>query len=664
MRRDSHAQWRELIATRLDRPLTRSESRYLSGHLKTCAACRQAEHDYREQRGLLRALPPRIPPRDMWARTSAALDREVARGAYRGRGVARGLGLDFGASGRRGAPSAALLTTLATVGVVAALAVMQVTPATQIVPSSAPAVAARATPFAVDPQSLAFIGNEAADVFLYQVDVAQACPQTEPDCEIAESFVRSAVNLPTKLKARNASINRSGRQLAFVGRAAGRDVIAVVLLPSASGEAPDATDGNANPSDTPSATDQPTGSGVPETTPPHTPEQTLLPGQTASAPPPSAVPGLTVLAILEDVHSAGAPPEWSPDGQTLAFSAMPADGSHGPDVYVWTPNDEHARAVTTDHSSYFASWSGERIVASRVTTADDGSVAAHTFVIDPLTFEERRVDGPRMWLPVVNPAGTHAVAWRGEFGVADGLAVPLSGTLYMVNWAEIDPFAPGAGAQPTSSPTDAPTPDPTEEPSPTNAPSATADPTPPEPKSESHPSAAPTTAPSVAPSSPPEASIPPAATPPEATPPEATPPEATPSATTPPQTPPETTAPDLAVPLDLGRDPVTNPVLDWQARWSTDGQVLGIWIADAASDTWGWLAVFAIDLESAAIDTGQPLLPLTFARRGFSLGESRVAWVGAPDSTEGELRIATWGDDGVGGLRLQPAPLQEVVPAF
>jgi hypothetical protein len=654
MRRDSHAQWRELIATRLDRPLTRSESRYLAGHLKTCAACRQAEHDYREQRALLRALPPRIPPRDMWARTSAALDREVARGAYRGRGLAHGMGLDFGSAGRRGSPSAALLTTLATVGVVAALAVMQVMPATQVAPSSAqsspPAVAAKATPFAVNPQPLAFIGSEAADVFLYQVDVAQACPQTEPDCEITESFVRSAVNLPKKLKARNASLNRSGRQLVFVGRASDRDVIAVVLLPSQPGDVPSAT---------PSTTDQPRATGVPSTTPPETPTHTLLPGQTASAPAPSAVPGLTVLAILEDVHSAGAPPDWSLAGQTLAFSAMPADGSHGPDVYVWTPSDEHARAVTTDHSSYFASWSGERIVASRVTTADDGSVAAHTVVIDPLTLEERRVEGPRMWLPAVNPAGTHAVAWRGDFGVTDGLAVPLNGTLFMVDWASIDPFAPGAGA-PTAEPTDEPTAEPTAEPSPTNAPSATADSTLLEPKAESHPSAAPTSAPSAGPSSPAEPT-----TLPETTPPETTPAETPPLGTTPPESsPPETSAPDLAVPLDLGREPATNPVLDWQARWSTDGQVLGIWIADAAGDTWGWLTVFAIDLESAAIDTGEPLLSLTFARRGFSLGDSRVAWVGAPDSTEGELHIATWGDDGVGGLRLQPAPLQEVVPAF
>lgn len=629
--RDSHAQWRDLIATRLDRPLARSETRYLNTHLKTCESCRQAERDYREQRKSLRALPPRIPPRDMWARTSAALDREVARGAYRGRGLS---------NGRRGTPSAALLTTLATLGVVAALAVMQVMPATQIAPPSAPG---KATPFAVNPQSLAFLGNQAADVFLYQVDVAHACPQTEPDCEITEGFVRNAVNLPSKLRTRNATLDPTGRNLAFVGRSTDRDLIGVLVLPS---------DGGNNPAETPAATGDPTNTTSPETALPETPgpetggpgqtpgDQTPLPEETASAPPPDAVPGLTVLAILEDVQSAGAPPDWSVGGDMLAFSAMPADGSTGPDVYVWAPNDERARPITTDHNSYFASWSGERIVASRVATADDGSAAARTVVIDPLTLEERHVAGLRMWLPVVNRAGTHAIAWRGEMSLANGLAVPLNGALYIMDWTQVDPFAPGREAPPPPEATDGPTPEPTIEPAPTNAPVETSDPARSEPKSESEQSAAPTAEPTTAP----EPTAPPETIEPDE-------PDASPTS-------------DLVMPLDLGRDPATNPILDWQARWSTDGQVLGVWIAEATGDTWGLLTVFAIDLQTGAVDTVEPLLPPTMARRGFSLGESRVAWVAPPDATEGELRIATWGDDGVGGLRLQPAELQEVVPAF
>ena len=78
------------------------------------------------------------------------------------------------------------------------------------------------------------------------------------------------------------------------------------------------------------------------------------------SPPATAVPGLTVVSILDDVHSAGAPPAWSRNGEVLAFSAMPADGSHGPDVYTWRQGDDVAQPLTEDHASYFASWSGRQ----------------------------------------------------------------------------------------------------------------------------------------------------------------------------------------------------------------------------------------------------------------------------------------------------------------
>jgi hypothetical protein len=106
-------------------------------------------------------------------------------------------------------------------------------------------------------------------------------------------------------------------------------------------------------------------------------------------------------------------------------------------------------------------------------------------------------------------------------------------------------------------------------------------------------------------------------------------------------------------------------VVDWQARWSLDGQVLGVWLADTLGSTWGRLAVMAVDTETDQVQTADPLLSATLARRGFSLGFSRVAWVApSDDNPDGELRIRTWGDDGVGGLRLQPFRLEEVVPAF
>jgi len=669
-RRDSHAGWRELIAARLERPLTRAEVRGLTGHLRSCAECRQVERDYREQGQLLDALPPRIPPRDLWARTSAALDREVARGAYRGQRLA----LDFGFGERRrpAAPSPALLTTLAALGVVAALGVMQLLPGYSVAP---PTARGPATPFAVDPQQLAFIGSEAADVYVYQTRIGHVCPQTEPDCAVDEGIVRTPVNLPASMRARNVALSPGGDQLALVGRYVDRDLIAVLILPAQQtesdigsdlgpgGEAietPDSSSPHATDAPPTTVTVEPTpaDSAAPAQTPavdPPTPDgsaRPTLPGPEPTTPPASAVPGLVVLAILEDVESAGAPPAWSVGTDMLAFSAMPADGSHGPDVYVWSPNDARARAITTDHGSYFASWSGDRIVASRIVTGDDATTV-ETLVIDPLTLEERPVEGPTIWLPVVNPQGSQAVAWRGEIDLASGLAVPRSGTLYMIDWAQIDPFGDAAGVRPSPEPS-----------SPAPAPTDAATPATPSGAPSSAPTIARTTAPPL--SAAPSRLLPKSETlaSPQAS---ATSPAPT-DATAAPESSDEPASSAAAgmVAIDLGRDPVSAPVVDWQVRWSTDGQVLGIWIADAAGETWGRLTVLAIDPATHQVSAGEPLLSPSLARRGFTLGFSRVAWVApSEDNPDGELRIRTWGgDDGVGGLRVRPAELEEVMPAF
>ncbi|MEA2675952.1 MAG: hypothetical protein QOJ81_93 [Chloroflexota bacterium] len=619
--RANHAAWRELIAARLDRPLTRSETRSLATHLRDCAACREADHDYREQRGLLRALSPRPVPRDLWPRTSSALDREVARGSYR-------FGRTWRRRGRAAAPSAALMTTIAALGVVAALGVMQVMPPVSIAPTNVPA----ATPFAIAPQPLAFVGSDQADMYVYQTDVNSACPANAPDCSVdEEDFVRTAVNLPPRVHARNAVLSPSGKAIALVGRDLNRDVIAVVLLPDGSNEpGTQAPDGSLEPGTSPNV-------------PPESPGTTDDPQATPSGAP-------NIVAILENVKSAGAPPAWSPSGEMLAFSAMPADGSHGPDVYVWSPNEALALPVTNDHASYFASWSGEHIVISRAAAKGGSDVAPlSTVVMDPSTGEERAVRGPALWLPVVNPARTQAVAWLGDLDLATGLAVPTSGALYIIDWAAIDPYA--SGNEPVATPVASETPMATDAP-PTDAP----------------PTDAPTDSPTVTPASPSappatDASAVPASAAPSATPkPRSSDARATSDGSPSPQ---PTALPNDWIALDLGRDTGASPILDWQARWSLDGQVLGIWLADTIGSTWGRLAVMAVDPETDEVQVADPLLPATLARRGFSLGLSRVAWVApSEDNADGELRIRTWGDDGVGGMRLQPFQLEEVLPAF
>jgi len=297
----------------------------------------------------------------------------------------------------------------------------------------------------------------------------------------------------------------------------------------------------------------------------------------AESPPASAVPGLTVLSILENVHSAGAPPAWSRDGEVLAFSAMPADGSHGPDVYVWQAGDGQARAITTDHASFFASWSGRRIVASRVnqTPGKSDSADVLTVVIDPASLEERRVRGPKMWLPVVDPQRAHAIAWHGRLDLTGTMPTVVEGALYIIDWAALDPFSDEVD----------------------------------------HP---------VQPG-------------------------------------------DDLVALDPARDPVARPVIDWHVRWSEDGRVLGVWeaAADAAGASWGGLRLLVFDPEAGRLSSDEPLVKLTLAKRGFSLGVDRVAYVApSQDGTAGELRVRTWGTDGVGDLLIETLDLEELVSSF
>jgi hypothetical protein len=106
-------------------------------------------------------------------------------------------------------------------------------------------------------------------------------------------------------------------------------------------------------------------------------------------------------------------------------------------------------------------------------------------------------------------------------------------------------------------------------------------------------------------------------------------------------------------------------VIDWHARWSSDGLVLGVWQADSPRASWGDLLVQSFDRDSGLLQTDDPIVNNKLAKRGFSLGDSRVAWVGrTADGSDTELRIRTWGDGGVGDLRIDSLELEELVPAF
>lgn len=584
-----------------------------------------------------------------------------------------------------------MVTILAALGVVSAVTVMQLAPPVRV---SSPSGPVNPTPFTVADQSLAFIGAGAADLAIYRTSVSQVCPPTAPQCFEHPLLVREPVSISSRIHPRTVALSPNGERLAFVGDDVDRDMIAVVLLPSdpkpnrgpqpgASHAQSESTRPLESPAAAATASHEPSGpdgspaSLAPSPTDGHGPTEPVasgvpasqLPASTAdvspadSAPPASAVAGLTVLAIIENVQSAGAPPAWSANGESLAFSAMPSDGSHGPDIYVWQPGDERARAITTDHASFFASWSGRRVVASRIKGLDEavtrGPVNVATVVIDPTTLEERRVDGPQMWLPVVDPDRSRAVVWYGTLEHDGLLAMPRHGALYLVDWSSIDPFGPAGDtlvAPPPPEPESTPMPD---EPTPTNAGDGGGGGGRTDPRASDAPHSS---------------------TGPDADKVQGTdrPPTPEPTPTSAPDGGSEPgdsdaggpvrdgeSVPDILSAIDPGRDPMSEPVLDWQARWSLDGKVLGVWLADALGASLGQLELLAIEPGAHQVSQGLPLFGPVLAKRGFTLGLNRVAWVAATDdNADGELRVRTWDSDGVGGTWQQSLEMEGVVPTF
>jgi hypothetical protein len=142
----------------------------------------------------------------------------------------------------------------------------------------------------------------------------------------------------------------------------------------------------------------------------------------------------------------GAAAAYSPDGAWVAFSARPADGSGGPDVYAWRVGARRATALTDDGVSQFAGWNGDRLVISRVVvegkpaTADSpaAQVVPESRLVDPATGNTRTLGG-QAWRPVVDPTHEHVAFWRGTFAWSPGdrAWMPHRGRLVIGNWAAL-----------------------------------------------------------------------------------------------------------------------------------------------------------------------------------------------------------------------------------
>jgi len=459
-----HDRARAMAAQRLDTPLETADAAWLDDHLSGCDACRSVAAAYDADRLVLRGLRDRQPepPRDLWARTSAAIERESA-----GRG-------------RRPRPAGSPIRRMPALGILSGVAVIAVVlgatalsggylngpPTTADGPAgSTPPVAAvpsattpGPTPIAVGAGSVGWIGTEPNGALAYNVTkVEEVCPaDRQPDCAPVGDDASKRVEITIRPKSISKSPVRN--EAVVVGTdAAGQDAVLVIALPTAEPSTTPSPSVSPTPhaTATPIATATPTPSAAPSATPVSTAAANATPTITASpsatppeassSPSPTLTPIPTVaptLAIVSGVTIVGESAAFSPDGSWFAFTARPSDDSSGPDIYVWRVGDEHAHKLTADGSSVFASWSGGRLIGSRPTVAQSGTteVSAESFTLDPSSGAEKALKGGT-WRPIVAPDASWAVTWDGTVRLTDdGLSIaPSSGRLVIRH------FTPGIG---------------------------------------------------------------------------------------------------------------------------------------------------------------------------------------------------------------------------
>jgi hypothetical protein len=602
----THERARTLAAERIDWPLPVDDEAWLDGHLAGCERCSVVADQYGASHVAFRTLRGAAPepPRDLWARTSAGIERESARrhGARRSTNGQR--------SGRPspvvplGALSGVLVVVvLLGVSVLSGPAVplpADMPTGVESAPSaddqalrSGPTRGPAATPLVVGAGSVEWLrlaGGSRYDYTIARVD--EVCSASgRPDCAtIPDGTVRQSLDLLAAPKTIIGSPTNGEAVVVGETDENGNELFLVELpapntgsvgpesspvpsetarsSPAAASVEPAPTEGptpSANaeatrsPQPMPSAsiTSSPEPTAVATDTPPLTnsPDPRVGPTPELSPTPTTAAR----LAIASDVTVVGQTAAFSQDGTWFAFTARPSDGSRGPDIYAWHRGDEKVRPLTSDHRSVFASWLGDSILGSRPEPPiedgqNDGVVAPTTFLVDPATGAENALPDAG-WRPVVDPTERHVIAWRGTVtSTESGLDwSPAVGAL------ELRPWSPSVPTDPA------------------------------------------------------------------------------------------------------GEQLSTGPVTDFDVRWDESGDWVAVWIADGADPTIGRLTLYRVDPETGAVARPDNGPEGVAALPGFSIGDGRLAWA-TPQGQGGEgskVRIVAWSNEGVG--QVESAPGEDVV---
>jgi hypothetical protein len=596
----THVRARRALAERLDSTLPPVEAAWLDEHLVACVPCTVVADEYKAQRLELRLLRDRMPepPRDLWARTAAAIESESRfRDTARRR---RGLRISL-------APVAVLSAAVAVAVIAGSLTSSQriggggtARPTLDLALASSGASAAAVPPGAtpvVVAQKVEWIARSSDGYRVQIANVDEVCPPEATDpCDTAAP----EENHPVVLQDEPASVwgSPDGDSIIVVNRETASDTGSVSVVPLASDAVvtPTRTPPPAPASGGPtrSSASPPVSAPPPSTSPTVAPSgrASLRPSTAASTEPsdvipsvapstaptdspapsvsiaPSAEPG--TVEIARDVLVVGQSAAYSPDGDWFAFTARPADKSTGPDIYVWRVGDALAKPATSDHRSVFASWTEDAVVGStvvaRAATTGASDLSVSSFVLDPATRAATPVGGSRsIWRPAVDPTGRQAVYWSGSVRALNSGYAPDAGRLVLGPWSADQSSRGGPSA---SAGTDS-------------------------------------------------------------------------NGRT------ETT-------IAAGR------MDDWDARWDDEGTHLAVWIADPENAAVGRLSLYRVDAFDGRIDMKEPLLDAQLATAGFSISRGKLVWAepSADGSAEGgRIQVLAWTDTGSGQVESLPGPV-------
>jgi WD40-like Beta Propeller Repeat len=600
-----HERAKTLAASRLDAPIDPADAGWLADHLAWCRPCRAVAAEYDEQRVALRALRHDQPvaPRDLWARTAAAIEADPE---YRRRASRRS---------RRARSPRASLAPIAGLIVVALVVGVGLLNGSSLVPplGGTDQQGAEPTPIALttagDVQVLGPGNDGTVELTSRQLD--QVCPVTVEKCRLSPTLdVTTPIANLSSGQEYDAVLAPDQGQIIVVTR--GNGAQAVYVLPvkrhvnnpaeQEPGTSPDVAVAGGSPSPVAVATAKPRGSNQPETTPPATAtpetsasastgptdEPSASPATQASAEPagsaaptdePTATPSSTPSDAAASPSDEGTPPPTkSPKPTPKQTNEAPAE-SPTPTVEV-TPGPDGAIEIARDVSvvgsvgsyspdgSRFAftarpadDSSGPDVYVWRVgdrqakaVTSDHGSLFSGW--LGDRALVSRVVDGSPRTVVLDLSTGSERPArsdsmWRPTVGPGRQMAAWWDGTVRSSDGGET--WVPDAGQ------------------------------------------------------------------------------------------------------LVLGAWPDDNggvqvladgPLTDWDVRWDPDGRMLAVWVAGDNPRRPGHLSLYAIDPDTGRADLDSPKLDGAPAFAGFSLKSGRLAWSAPKGGNDTSVEVLAWDDDG------------------